>query len=307
VLSLQMVTAQRRTACDISRSTRRFSCVGARQCRTDSDITFQGRRWHNLATTRRLAYVVSKPLPSPTLAWLGSALPEYGKFRFDLTLEAARKDIGSRPDLANPAHAARLREWLNQWTCRIGYPKPGEVDVLAGSLAIWWADARDMLPPAGQGLAQLTDAQLRALSRAYAGLYTRPAAVSRAGRIRGVGPTAAAKLMYFVRPLAITAWDKAISARTGGGQDEEAFLVHLTACRGWAQDLEAEARDLGLKPGEIGPYLDRPASSVAKLIDEWPYATITGGLGPSRQQQAGALPNSASPPALGGKHDRRLS
>jgi hypothetical protein len=40
----------------------------------------------------------------------------------------------------------------------------------------------------------------------------------------------------------------------------------------------AEARQLGLAPEEIGPYLHRPASSVAKLIDEWFYATITGGL-----------------------------
>jgi len=222
--------------------------------------------------------VVSQPLPSPTLASLGGVLPEYGKFRFDLTLDAARKAIGNRPDLTNPAHTARLRVWLNQWTCRIGYPRPGQADVFAESLAIWWASARDTLPPGGQGLAQLTNAQLGAVSRAYAELYQRPAAVSRAGRTRGIGPTAAAKLLYFVRPLAITAWDRAISTRTGGGHDEQAFLAHLTVCRGWAEDLEAEGRSLGLKPGEIGRYLNRPASSVAKLIDEWLYATITGGL-----------------------------
>jgi hypothetical protein len=125
------------------------------------------------------------------------------------------------------------------------------------------------LPPADQRLAQLEDAQLKSLSSA---------AVSRAGKVRTVGPAAAAKLLCFVRPLAITAWDKAISLRTGGGHDEVASLTHLTACRGWAQDLEAEARQLGLSPEEIGPYLHRPASSVAKLIDEWFCATITGGL-----------------------------
>jgi hypothetical protein len=42
--------------------------------------------------------------------------------------------------------------------------------------------------------------------------------------------------------------------------------------------LEAEGRELGLQPGEIGPYLNRPTSSVAKLIDEWLYATITVAL-----------------------------
>ena len=97
--------------------------------------------------------------------------------------------------------------------------------------------------------------------------------------VRRVGPTAAAKLLYFVRSCAVTAWDEKISLRTGGGRDQAAFLRHLTTCRGWAASLEAEGWELGLKPGEIGPHLGRPVSSVAKVIDEWLYATITGGLG----------------------------
>lgn len=181
----------------------------------------------------------------------------------------------------------RLRKWLNQWTCRIGYPKGGEADVFAGSLASWWLDVKDILPAEHLRLTQLADGHLQAVGLAYAKLYRRPAAVNRAGTIRSVGPTAAAKLLYFVRPLAVTAWDKAISARTGRGDDEAAFLRHLTACRSWAQDLEAEAGKLGLKPSEIGPYLDRPTSSVAKLIDEWLYATITGGLGPMQPEREG--------------------
>lgn len=159
-----------------------------------------------------------------------------------------------------------------------GTPRPGEDDLLADSLATWWTEYKAMPPPADQRLAQLENAQLKSLSSAYAGQYAQPAAASRAGKVRTVGPTVAAKLLYFVRPLAITAWDRAISLRTGGGHDEADFLTHLIACRGWAQDLEAEARQLGMAPEEIGPCLHRPASSVAKLIDEWLYATITGEL-----------------------------
>jgi hypothetical protein len=218
------------------------------------------------------------PVAAPTLVLLGSVLPQYGKFRFDRTLAAARRDIGPDPDFACREHVVRLRIWLNQWTCRIGYPRPGEDDLLADSLGTWWAEYKVMLPPEDQRLAQLEDAQLRSVSSSYASLYVQPAAVSRAGKVRTVGPTAAAKLLYFVRPLAVTAWDKAISGRTGGGHDEAAFLRHLTACRSWARDVEAEAGRLGLSPEEIGPYLHRPDSSVAKLIDEWLYATITGGL-----------------------------
>ena len=223
-----------------------------------------------------------QPQP-PTLASLASVLPEYGKFRFDRTLEAARNDIGRHPDLANLGHARRLRIWLNQWVCRIGYPGTGS-DVFADSLATWWDSAKDTLPPEDKRLAVLAEADLQAVSSAYGDLYIRPAAVSKNGRIRRVGPTAAAKLLYFVRPCAVTAWDKAISIRTGGGHDQAAFLRHLTTCRGWAVSLEGEGRELGLKPAEIGPYLGRPTSSVAKLIDEWLYATITGGLGPSEPE-----------------------
>jgi hypothetical protein len=154
---------------------------------------------------------------------LESVLPEYGKFPFDRTLEAARNDIGSQPDLANPEHARRLRMWLNQWLCRIGYPGMGD-DVFADSLASWWRGFKDVLPPHSDGLAELTDAQLRVVSDAYGDLYVRQAAIGRTGRTRRVGPTAAAKLLYFVRPAAVTAWDKGDSLRTGGGRDEAAFL-----------------------------------------------------------------------------------
>ena len=221
----------------------------------------------------------------PTLASLARVLPEYGKFRFDRTLEAARTDIGYHPDLADPEHARRLHIWLNKWGCRIPYPEAGN-DVFVGSLAIWWDSAQHTLPPEDKRLAVLTDADLQAVSSAYGGLCIRPAAISKAGGVRRVGPTAAAKLLYFVRPFAVTAWDEQISLRTGGGRDQAAFLRHLNICRGWAVSLEAEGRERGQEPDEIGPYLGRPGSSVAKLIDEWLYATITGGLGPGEPEHS---------------------
>jgi hypothetical protein len=215
----------------------------------------------------------------PTLARLAVVLPQYGEFTFDDTPESARSNIGSEPDLANPEQASRIRVWLNQWLCRIGYPKPGDEDVFVKSLAAWWEAFEDTLPPAHKALAQLTDWELEAVSQSYGDLYRRPAAVKRTGSIRTVGPTAAAKVLYFVRPDGITAWDRAISLRTGGGSDALAFWRHLKTCRSWAVDLEAEGRTLGLAPGAIGSYLNRPNSSVAKLIDEWLYGTITGGFG----------------------------
>ena len=177
------------------------------------------------------------------------------------TLDAAQRDLGDQPDLADPAQAARLHRWLNQWGCRIGYPGPGQPDVFGDSLAAWWPASQDLLPQPGPAPRAADGAQLDSARQAYAGVYLCHAAVSTAGRARAFGPTAAAKLLYFIRPLAITPWDNAISLRTGAGRDDAAFLRHLTACRGWAQDLEAEARGLGLAPGR-DRGLPRPARVV---------------------------------------------
>jgi len=218
------------------------------------------------------------PLAPPSLTAMRSVLPQYGVFSFDRTLAAAQESLGSDPDPASGDQARRLRVWLNQWTCRIGYPS-GERDVFVESLAGWWSRAGDDLPPAEKRLAELGDVELGGIAAAYGDLWQRPAAVSASGRIRTMGPTAAAKLLYFLRPNAVTAWDKAISARTGGGSDQQAFLRHLTLCRTWAVALEQEASQRGIGPEEIGRDLGRPASSVAKLIDEWLWAAISGSFG----------------------------
>ena len=113
-----------------------------------------------------------------------------------------------------------------------------------------------------QGLASLADADLQAVSSAYGDLYMRPAAISKTGRIRRVGPTAAAKLLYFIRPMYCRhrmGQGDLPPPRTGGGRDQSAFLRHLTTCRGWAISLEAERAELGLKPTDIGPISAVPS------------------------------------------------
>jgi hypothetical protein len=226
--------------------------------------------------------VTAAPPTQPTLASLARVLPPYGRFRLDSTLAAAREAVGDHPDLADAQHAAELLTWLNKWLCRIRTPQPGDAEnVFADSLADFWADFETKLPLVTVRLSQMSDAQLQVLGDAYANLRVRRAAVNRNGKSRSIGPTAAAKLLYFVRPEGVTAWDKAISKRTGGGRSGGAFLRHLTLCREWARSLEREGRQLGLESEEIGPHLGRPTSSVAKLLDEWLYGTITGGFGKS--------------------------
>jgi hypothetical protein len=129
-------------------------------------------------------------------------------------------------------------------------------------------------------LPSLSGDQVDGIADAYSDLDGRTAAIKSNGQIRTFGPTATAKILFFVRPSSVTAWDKAISAHVGG-HGAAAFGKHLLVCRSWARDLVAEATERGIAEDEIGVSLGRPASSVAKLIDEWLYRTITGGVDPS--------------------------
>ena len=159
------------------------------------------KRPRSCAGTGRLTRMDIGPMAAPTLTALGTALPRYGAFRFDRTLAAAREDIGDQPDLANRDNAVWLRKWLNDWTCRIGYPQAGQDDKFCESLATWQASVTNLLPESCLRLAQLEDPQIHAIGRAYGCLYLLPAAVGETGQVRRIGPTAAAKLLYFVRPV----------------------------------------------------------------------------------------------------------
>jgi hypothetical protein len=198
----------------------------------------------------------------------------------DITLIDARAKLGQPYDPADPRHAAELRMWLNKWTCRIRIPPTGEPDPFVANLGEWWTAVRAGLPDDSARLAGLTDHELEIIAAAYGALVPRTAAVNRIGQRRSFGPTATAKLLYFLRPLAVTPWDKAIS-RHVPGLGEPAFLEHLRVCRGWANDLIAEASTRGVEEADIGRLVGRPLSSVAKLIDEWLYQTITAGADPA--------------------------
>jgi hypothetical protein len=217
---------------------------------------------------------VQAPTP-PTLtrlkslgAWLATV-----PVRFDDTLAAARSDIGPNPDPSNEAHAKRLRCWLNAWLCRIRYPRDGESDLFVTGLADWWAAYEKKLPDPTGTLAQLTDDELEDLAEAYEAL--RQVVVSPKRRRRYLGPTAAAKVLYFLRPLAVTAWDATIAWAFGQNRDGDAFRAHLERCRSWAKQIVAEAAAQDITETGIGKAVLRPDSSVAKLIDEYLYEVVT--------------------------------
>jgi hypothetical protein len=182
---------------------------------------------------------------------------------------------GTSIDLTVPAQREELRRWLNRWVCRLRYPLPGEPDLFAGSIADWWKAAGSSLP--AQPIEVLSGEEIALLADGYADLAARPGALRTRGGVaageRTIAPTAASKIMYVLRPETVPPWDAAIAKATVGGTSRDHFARHLTAAHAWAGALLAEARRLGVV--DIPARVGRPASSLARIRDEWMYLTIT--------------------------------
>ncbi|MFD8149017.1 MmcQ/YjbR family DNA-binding protein [Streptomyces sp. NPDC059708] len=203
--------------------------------------------------------------PAPGLARLREAAEVFGAFPgVDRSWLALRADTAPGLDLSGAEHRAALHRWLNAWGCRIRYPREGEPDLFGEGLAHWWS-RHGALPESR--LAALSDREIGRLAAAYGELAALPV-----GR-RGLGPTAAAKALFALRPDTVMPWDAAIAQRLWGARDEAAFARHLTTGRAWARAALAESG--GLDEAALAAELGRPGLPLAKLLDEYLYVTIT--------------------------------
>lgn len=204
-----------------------------------------------------------------------SRVREFGQFgRPDLSYAALREATSPEIDLSKPAHRGALHRWLNAWGCRIRTARTGEIDPFDVAIASWWMLQRDSLRAIDRPMVQLSDDELRTLGAAYDSLSASIVAYDKTGKARSMGPTAAAKTLYALKPNSVMPWDLAIAAQLHGARDRAAFTNHLALGRCWAKSLLAES---GLDEPQLVAELGCPGSSLAKVLDEYCYVRYTLG------------------------------
>lgn len=149
--------------------------------------------------------------------------------------------------------------WLNSWKCRI--PR---TPLFGEAIARWWTATR---LPALPSLAEASDADIAAVSLAFGQLSEIDL-----GR-RRIGSTAAAKLLYALRPKGIMPWDAAIATQLHGARDAAAFAAHQRLGRRWARALLTST---GLNETDLAVHLGRPGVSLAKMLDEHAFLKAAG-------------------------------
>jgi hypothetical protein len=222
-------------------------------------------------TWARINGATKSPHP-PALDQFANKVALYGKMRLpDQSLSRFRGSTRPDPDLLLQEHRQALLKWLNDWGCRIRYPRPGDPGIFHQSLAGWWASS-----PLGakiDSIRDIRDEEVDVLARSFGLLAALP--VTDGVQPRVMGSTAAAKCMYVLRPSSVVPWDAKIAWHLHGARDSEAFAAHLRLARDWADALLSEAC---VEEDELSRQLGRSYSSMAKMLDEYWYVTITRGM-----------------------------
>jgi hypothetical protein len=192
----------------------------------------------------------------------------------DRSYEVLRAATGRQIDLARPDHRHALHRWLNAWGCRIRVARAGEADPFDVAIESWWERDGGALRAIRKPLAELTDRDLQRLGATFDSLNVSIVAFDKNGKSRSLGPTAAAKALYALRPRSVMPWDLAIASQLHGARDGAAFTNHLVLGRQWANSLLQES---GLDETDLVAALGRPGSTLARVLDEYCFVRYTLG------------------------------
>jgi hypothetical protein len=201
---------------------------------------------------------------------------------FDAALSRFRNDVGPQFDIENADHRMRLLKWLNDWGCR---HLAKEHHSMASNALLAWAQTQCFarMPPRNTGLLQLSSDNIEAVRECFDDLAVRIA--SQRKTKRGVvqvsfGPTATAKTLYAIWPESLPPWDASIRQPAKGSKPVSycEFLTRHVIPE--AQAVLADAARFGITPERIAAIVGRPEASIAKLMDEYYWVTVSQGHSP---------------------------
>ncbi len=211
----------------------------------------------------------------------------YGAMTYDDALAQFTRRVEGEPDLLRKDHRLALLHWLNQLQCR-QFP-PGYHDLASAGLLEWYQESDEYLPPKDKHLWQMSETNVDSYAPLFDVLSKKVACYRNLGPNRRTavtfGPTAAARILFVLRPKVFVAWDEPIRAGLhfdGSGRSYLDFLIRL---RDELLELREQCRGFGISLLDVPAAIGRPLSTPAQLIDEYYSATVTHGVAPPSRLQ----------------------
>ena len=192
------------------------------------------------------------------------------------------KKTSPRVDLNNTSHCMDLIKWLNSWGCR--QFAIDHHNMAAGEIKSWYRDIADLLFPEDKNLLSLSEIDFKVVNKAYSTLCSKIASIRtlRNGKVTNVvvGPTGAAKILFAIRPNALIPWDDLIRNEFDMDGDGRSYVEYLLKAKTQLEELREECEKNDFELAGLPLKLNRPESSVSKLIDEYYWVTVSRGCPP---------------------------
>jgi len=195
---------------------------------------------------------------------------------YNISLAKFRSATSPLLNLTIQKHGDALMDWLNDWGCR--HLSKSQHQVASKSILDWHQGDCSTLFSDKTPIWKLEDEQIEAAAKAYNSLRDKIGARrSRYGdksEVR-IGPTAASKILFALRPRALMPWDEAmrVAFKCDGGP--ESYVKYLTIMRSITLHIADLCRAKGFRIEYLPEKVGRPGSTVVELLNEYIWVTET--------------------------------
>ncbi len=210
---------------------------------------------------------------------LASACKLYNdKTNFDASYLAFSNSISNSLDLNKYEHRKSLLIWLNKWACRqfiIAYH-----DFASEKILKWYRSLKSLLPKKSKNIWELDDEDFDKIKILYDTLANTPIAKKLKNNkeiTNHAGPTGASKILFVLRPKSLMLWDGAMRTNFNASYDGNAYINYIKNVNQTINELVSQCRNNNFEIKELPEKINRPHSTIPKLIDEYNWVTITKG------------------------------
>jgi hypothetical protein len=173
-------------------------------------------------------------------------------------------------------HTIILIHWLRGWGCRQFKTENNEMSIK--NIMEWYSLDSSNLPVFELQLIHCNDDSLNKTS----GIFNRLSNTKISERRRNnknidvtVGPVGAAKILFALCPNFYSPWDKPICIKKGYQSNGISYVKFLNDIKQSLKELKAECDQKGYNIEDLPKKIDRPNSTLTKIIDEYNWVTLT--------------------------------
>lgn len=197
---------------------------------------------------------------------------------YDKSLDNFRAEINGSLDLSGEDHRWALFDWLNKWGCRLPLAYGAAT---CRQIGAWHEEHGSLLPRGSDGLWRLSAKSLDPMGSVFSDLSERLIGSGANGSSRRLGPTAASKTLYALRPQVFMPWDRAMREAFGYDGGGESYVRFLKVIREDLLRLDEEARRHDRSLASLSEFFDQlEYRTPIDLVNQFYWVTISGGATP---------------------------